>query len=109
MTEVEREAHVVRLLPAVYGIARRVARICRLRESDDLVGDGSLGLVRAVDSFDPNRGVSLDCYARHVILGTMLNGMRRRDPVSERARRLVRHAEYLYAEVVLRGAAPTER
>ncbi|MBV8531222.1 MAG: RNA polymerase subunit sigma-28, partial [Candidatus Eremiobacteraeota bacterium] len=82
MTEEEREAHVVRLLPAVYGIARRVARICRLRETDDLVGDGSVGLVRAVDSFDPNRGVSLDCYVRHVILGTMLNGMRRRDPVS---------------------------
>ena len=109
MTDEEREAQVARLLPAVHAIARRVARICRLKDPDDLIGDGSLGLVRAVDGFDPRRGVSLDRYARHVILGAMLNGLRRSDPVSERARRVVRAAERLRAEREARGESATER
>ena len=109
MNEPQREAEVARLLPIVYRIARRVARLCRLREVDDLIGDGSVGLVRAVDNYDPRRGVSLDCYARHVVLGAMLNRLRRTDPVSERARRTVRRPERLRTELELRGTPPSER
>jgi RNA polymerase sigma factor FliA len=109
VTEAERDAHVAHLLPVVHAIARRVARICRLPDPDDLIGDGSLGLVRAVDSFDPRRGVSFDRYARHVILGAMLNGLRRNDPVSERARRLVREAERLRAECEANGEPASDR
>jgi len=109
VTADEREVLVARLLPIVHGIARRVARICRLRETDDLVGDGSVGLVRAIDTFDPSRGVALDRYARHVILGAMLNGLRRNDPISERARRLVREAERLRAERSAHGEILTDR
>lgn len=95
MDSEEREAVVARLFPIVRAIAHRVARICRIPDEDDLVGDGAMGLVRAVDNFDAGRGVSLERYARHVILGAMLNGLRRRDPVSERARRRVRQGERL--------------
>lgn len=109
MSEDEREALVARLLPVVHRIARRVARICRLRETDDLVGDGCVGLVRAIDTFDPARGVELDRYARHVILGAMLNGLRRNDPVSERARRRVREAERFRAEREARGEPLSDR
>jgi RNA polymerase sigma factor for flagellar operon FliA len=93
----ERERHVRKLFPVVFKIAHRVARICRVPDEDDLVGDGALGLVRALDSYDATRGVSLDRYARHVILGAMLNGLRRKDPISERARRRVREAERVQA------------
>lgn len=105
----EREALVTRLLPLVHRIARRVARICRLREIDDLVGDGSVGLVRAIDTFDPARGVELERYARHVILGAILNGLRRNDPISERARRRVREAERFRAECEARGEPLSDR
>jgi len=93
----ERERNVRKLFPVVFKIAHRVARICRVPDEDDLVGDGALGLVRALDSYDATRGVSLDRYARHVILGAMLNGLRRKDPISERARRRVREAERVQA------------
>jgi len=93
----ERETAVVRLLPVVRKIAHHVARMCRVPDEDDLIGDGALGLVRAVDTFDASRGVTLERYARHVILGAMLNGLRRKDPVSERARRRVREGERLRA------------
>jgi RNA polymerase sigma factor FliA len=89
----EREATIRALLPYVRRIARRIKRLVPGFDLDDLVGDGSLGLIRAVDSFDPARGPTLQQYARRLIVGAMLNGIRRMDPVSERARRIVRDAE----------------
>ena len=75
---------------------------------DDLVGDGFVGLIRAVDTFDAERGATLDTYARRLIVGAMLNGLRRLDPVSERARRKLRAAER--AQLALaqtRGSMPS--
>jgi len=99
----ERERHVRKLFPVVFRIAHRVARICRVPDEDDLVGDGALGLVRALNTYDASRGVTLDRYARHVILGAMLNGLRRKDPISERARRRVREGDRLQAACEARG------
>ncbi len=89
----DREDRIRALLPLVRQIARRVNRMVPSAEVDDLVGDGSVGLIRAVDAFDPNRGVPLAQYARRVVLGAMLNGIRKRDPVSERVRRTMRVAD----------------
>ena len=88
-----REATIRALLPIVRAVARRIQRMVPGADMDDLIGDGSIGLIRAVDAFDPVRGIPLEQYARKIVLGAMLNGMRRLDPVSERVRRRVRHAE----------------
>ncbi len=102
-----REATIRALLPLVKRIARRVKRLVPGFDIDDLVGDGSVGLIRAVDSFDPSRGPSLQQYAHRLIVGSMLNGIRRMDPVSERARRTVRDGEnQRYAIAASRGEVP---
>ena len=93
MSADSREDEIRALLPLVKHIARRVGRMVPGADLDDLVGDGSIGLIRAVDGYDPSHGVPLDQYARRVVMGAMLNGIRRLDPVSERVRRTVRHAE----------------
>jgi RNA polymerase sigma factor FliA len=93
MDAAEREASIRALLPRVRALARRLKRIVPNLDLDDLTGDGYVGLIRAVDSFDPGRGPLLDEYARRLIVGAMLNGIRRMDPVSERARRIVRDGE----------------
>ena len=89
----EREAAIRELFPLVRRLARRVKRVVPAVEIDDLVGDGCLGAVRAVDSFDAARGTRLETYARRLILGSMLNGLRRIDPLSERTRRRLREAD----------------
>jgi RNA polymerase sigma factor for flagellar operon FliA len=89
---VTREEQIEAFVPLVRTIARRLNRVLHSAELDDLIGDGCIGLIRAVDRFDPERG-PLETYARRLILGAMLNGVRRRDPVSERVRRAVRRAE----------------
>jgi RNA polymerase sigma factor FliA len=87
-----REERIRALLPMVRYIARRVHRLVPMSEFEDLIGDGCIGLVRAVDAFDPARGVPLEHYARRLILGAVLNGVRRQDPVTERMRRTLRLA-----------------
>ncbi|HEY1429891.1 MAG TPA: sigma-70 family RNA polymerase sigma factor, partial [Candidatus Tumulicola sp.] len=49
-------------------------------------------------------------YARRLVAGAMLNGIRRMDPVSERARRAVREGENeRYALALDRGRLPSSR
>ncbi|MBV8531161.1 MAG: sigma-70 family RNA polymerase sigma factor [Candidatus Eremiobacteraeota bacterium] len=107
MIEPEREQSVRALLPLVRRLARRLKRFVPSLDVDDLVGDGCIGLIRAIDSFDPTRGPQLPEYARRLIVGAMLNGIRRMDPVSERARRIVRDGEnQRYALAAARGEVP---
>ncbi len=108
MTSGDREATIRRLFPLVRQTARRVARVLRAADVDDLIGDGSLGLIRAVDTFDAERGTTLELYARRLIVGAMLNGLRRLDPVSERVRRTLRRAEERRLELAQRrGTLPS--
>ncbi len=108
MTAAERDATIVRLYPVVRTIARTVARRAGRVDLDDLVGEGCLGLVRAVDSYDPARGASLDRYARARILGAMLNGLRRMDRLTEFTRRILRQAERdRYAIALTAGHLPS--
>lgn len=105
--ESPRDEQVRTLLPLVRKVARRLKRLVPSLDVDDLVGDGSIGLIRAVDSFDPLRGPQLSEYARRLIVGAMLNGVRRMDPVSERSRRLVRDGEnQRYTLAAQRGDVP---
>jgi RNA polymerase sigma factor for flagellar operon FliA len=104
----DREETIRRLLPLVRRIARRIARLVPNSDLDDLIGDGSVGLIRAVDQFDPAIGPPIEQYARRVAMGAMLNGIRRLDPVSERVRRVVRQAEReRFALAVEQGAMPS--
>ena len=103
-----REAAVRTLMPLVRKAARRLKRLVPSLDVDDLVGDGCVGLIRAVDSFDPARGPQMAEYARRLVVGAMLNGIRRMDPVSERARRTVRDGEnQRYALAAERGSVPS--
>jgi len=108
MDAIEREKYIGALLPRVRSLARPLKRIVPNLDVDDLTGDGFVGLIRAVDSFDPARGPHIDEYARRLIVGAMLNGIRRMDPVSERARRIVRDGENeRYTLAASRGETPT--
>lgn len=102
-----REETIRAYFPLVRKIARRIHRLVPSVDYGDLVGDGSIGLIRAVDQFDAGRGIPLEQYARRLISGAMLNGIRRMDPVPERARRLVRDAEAArYRIACERGSVP---
>lgn len=64
-----REALVRRYLPLARKLARRYAHSSEPYE--DLMQIASLGLVKAVDRFDPERGVSFQSFAVPTILGEL--------------------------------------
>ena len=103
-----------RLCEAALPLVRRIATIVRRRlprhfAAEDLVGDGCVGLLRAVDRFDPAFGVSFESWAGRIVRGAMLNGLRRMDVIPERVRRDARAldaARWIIAQRT--GCAPSD-
>ncbi len=62
-----RDELVTMHLPLVYHLARRFRD--RGEPHDDLVQVGTIGLIKAVDRFDPERGAEFSTYATPTILG----------------------------------------
>jgi RNA polymerase sigma factor for flagellar operon FliA len=77
-----------RYLRLVYHVAREIGARTPAVEMGELVSAGSIGLVRALDSFDLSRGLAFSTYAVRRIRGAMLDDLRSRDwaPRSVRAR-----------------------
>jgi RNA polymerase sigma factor for flagellar operon FliA len=71
-----RDALAVRHLPLVKFVARKMsANLPNNVELDDLVSWGSLGLLDAIDKFDPGRKVQFSTYAVTRIRGAILDGL----------------------------------
>jgi RNA polymerase sigma factor FliA len=63
-------------------LVRRVAGRLRAQlpghfEVDDLIGDGTAGLIQAAERYDERSGTPFSMYAYHRIRGAMLDGVRR--------------------------------
>jgi len=67
--------------------ARRLANaLSDTVEMDELVSAGNLGLMQAVESFDPSLGHSFSTFATTRVRGAMLDELRRTDPLSRDTR-----------------------
>jgi RNA polymerase sigma factor for flagellar operon FliA len=86
--ERSRELMLAEHLPLVNFIARQLIRsLSGNVELDDLVSAGTIGLINAVDNFDPRRGLAFSTFAAPRIRGAILDDLRRRDHVSRTVRR----------------------
>ena len=57
---------------------------------NDLVSDGTVGLMKAWENFDPNRGVKFETYASYRIRGEILDGLKNYSPVPYRIQVMIR-------------------
>lgn len=90
----EREALILEHLPQVRLIARRIHE--RLPESvslEDLVSTGIVGLISAIDRFDPSQNVKLKTYAEYKIRGAILDSLRGLDWAPRQQRRRSKQIE----------------
>jgi RNA polymerase sigma-B factor len=71
-----RERLIELYLPLVHALARRFAHCGE--GADDLVQVGSIGLIKAIDRFDPERGSDLAGFAVPTITGEIKNHLRDR-------------------------------
>ena len=82
----------------VYALVRIVARrIVRKTppnvEYDDLVSCGVIGLIDAIEKFEPDKGTKFKTYAEHRIRGAILDELRAQDWVPRSIRRKERMIE----------------
>jgi RNA polymerase sigma factor for flagellar operon FliA len=90
----ERERLILEHLPQVRLIARRIHE--RLPESvnlEDLVSTGVVGLISAIDRFDPTHNVKLKTYAEYKIRGAILDSLRGLDWAPRQQRRRSKQIE----------------
>src|SRR6266478_913180 len=97
-------------LPEVRYTARRIHdRLPSHVPFDDLVHAGILGLIDAVDKFDPTKNVQLKSYARFRIRGAILDSLREMDWSPRHLRRQARQIEQVNRELASElGRAPSE-
>lgn len=98
-------------LPLVRGLARRYAE--RGEPLDDLVQVGTIGLIKAIDRFDPSRGYKLASFATPTILGEIRRHFRDRS-WTVRVPRGIQEARARIAQAVdelsaTEGRSPTVR
>src|SRR5688572_11134023 len=90
----ERDRLILEHLPQVRLIARRIHE--RLPESvclDDLVSSGTIGLISAIDRFDPKHNVKLKTYAEYKIRGAILDSLRGLDWAPRQQRKRTKQIE----------------
>jgi RNA polymerase sigma factor FliA len=107
---IERQRLLNESLPEVRYIARRIHdRLPSHVPFDDLVHAGILGLIDAVDKFDPRKNVQLKSYARFRIRGAILDSLRQMDWSPRNLRRQARRIEDANRELAAElGRAPSE-
>jgi RNA polymerase sigma factor for flagellar operon FliA len=100
MTAAERESLIVQTLPLIKHIAHRVAtRLPTNIEMRDLINAGVLGLLDAVDKFEPERNVKFKTYAEVRIRGAILDSLRNLDWAPRSLRKKSKDLERTFAEL----------
>lgn len=103
------EELVLKYQGLVYKLAHKIVRKLKQgTEVEDLISDGMVGLVKAIDAFEPERGFKFSTYATPVVRGSILNGLRRLDWLPERTRTKARNYQKALAELEQLGHKPTE-
>ena len=88
------EKVVIEHIEQVRRISRRVARSTGgAIDADDLFSVGVIGLIQAHESYDSTGGRPFHVYAEYRIRGSMLDEMRRLDPMSQPMRKKSRTLE----------------
>jgi len=72
-----REQLVLQYTPLVKFVVNSMSMpLPRVTDMEDIMGYGIIGLVHAVDRFDPSRGVKFETYAIQRIRGSMIDALR---------------------------------
>lgn len=78
-------------LGLVHHVARQMSRTLAVRaEFDELVSAGTMGLMSALEGFDPERGLAFSTFAAPRIRGAILDELRKQDHVPRSIRRKTR-------------------
>ena len=94
------DAVIMKYAPLIKYIATRIAaRLPMHIEIQDLINSGVLGLMDAIEKFDPDKGVKFETYAEYRIKGSILDSLRALDWVPRSVRKVATLLENTYADL----------
>jgi RNA polymerase sigma factor for flagellar operon FliA len=99
-SKVAKDKLLLEYAPLVKYIAQRIAvNLPSSVDRDDLVSSGILGLVKAVETFEPERGFKFETYAGHKVRGAILDDLRAMDWIPRSVRQKSRELQRTYAKL----------
>jgi RNA polymerase sigma factor for flagellar operon FliA len=103
----DREALIMACLPYIKSSAYRLSIYANpSQDVNDLVSAGIIGLMDAVDRYDPAKGASFKNYSRYRVRGSIMDEVRSMDWVPYSTRDKARKIEKAYAEFRQNGDEP---
>lgn len=76
-------------------------------DSEDVINEGVIALINAVDTFDPQRGVKFETYASLKVRGAIIDFVRKQDWVPRQVRHFSKELDNAYNELYNRlGRTP---
>ncbi len=105
-----REFFVKKYAPLVKYVAGKVAiGMPHNTDFDDLVSDGTIGLLDAIEKYEPERNIKFKTYAITRIRGAIFDGLRDRDWIPRSIRQKIKEMENLLVELENKfGHPPTD-
>lgn len=105
----EREALILKYAPLIKYIAHRLAmRLPAHISIEDLISAGAIGLMDAVNKFDPGKRVQFSTYAEYRIKGAMLDELRALDWVPRSVRQKMSRLDKAYTRLQKEKGRPVE-
>ncbi|HHG73538.1 MAG TPA: FliA/WhiG family RNA polymerase sigma factor [Persephonella sp.] len=109
----ERNEIIMEFLPKIQYIVQSIKQenLPPTVTEEDLINTGVLGLIDAINKYDPEKGVKLSTYAEIRIRGHIIDSLRKLDWVPRNIRQKARHIEAAILEVeqkLGREATPEE-
>jgi RNA polymerase sigma factor for flagellar operon FliA len=102
-----RDQLILEHLPQIKYIAQRIStKLPSHVELNDLVSAGVLGLLDAIEKFDPSRGVKFKTYAELRIKGAILDSLRSLDWAPRSLRKKSKDLEKIYKDLEQRLGRP---
>ncbi len=110
MSDEERDRLILEHLPQVRLIARKIhERLPETVSFEDLLSAGIIGLIQAIDHFDPRQNVKLKTYAEFRIRGAIIDSLRETDWAPRLKRKQAREFEAAIGRAEQRlGRTPEE-
>jgi RNA polymerase sigma factor for flagellar operon FliA len=104
-----RDEIIVTYSPLIKFIAQKIAaRLPANIELDDLISAGVIGLMDAIDKYDPSRDNKFKTYAEFRIRGAILDELRAQDWVPRSIREKAKILEKAYAKIEQAKGAPAQ-
>jgi RNA polymerase sigma factor for flagellar operon FliA len=105
----EADRLIVEYSPLIKFIAHRLAvRLPPHIELDDLISSGVIGLIDAIEKFNPNKDTQFKTYAEIRIRGAMLDELRAQDWVPRSVRQKATHISKAYARLEQKLGRPAD-